>query len=187
MGVAIPVMHYTGMAAATFTRSPSSHHDLSHAISVSSLSVAGISIVTLMVLGVVLLTSFADRRFLLQALELESSRRHHQIIETALDAFVEMDSEGLITNWNARAETTFGWSRSDVIGHPLATIIVPHRYREAHTQGLRRFLTTGEGPVLNKRIEITALRRDGSELTLGTRPAAVAPRLSTAGLEARSW
>ncbi len=106
MGAAIPVMHYTGMAAATFIPSTSSRQDLSHAVSVSSLSVVGISIVTLMVLGLVFLTSLADRRFSIQALELESSRRHHQIIETALDAFVEMDSDGLITNWNARAETT---------------------------------------------------------------------------------
>ena len=166
MGAAIPVMHYTGMAAATFTPSTSSHQDLSHAVSVSSLSVVGITIVTLMVLGLVLLTSLADRRFSIQALELESSRRHHQIIETALDAFVEMDSDGLITNWNARAETTFGWSRSEAIGQSLSKIIIPHQYREAHTQGLRRFLATGEGPVLNKRIEITALHRDGSEFPI---------------------
>jgi len=166
MGAAIPVMHYTGMAAATFTPSSSSHQDLSHAVGVSSLSVVGISIVTLMVLGLVLLTSLADRRFSLQALELESSRRHHQIIETALDAFVEIDSDGLITNWNARAETTFGWSRSDAIGQPFSKIIIPHQYCDEHTQGLRRFLATGEGPVLNQRIEITALHRDGSEFPI---------------------
>ena len=161
MGIAIPVMHYTGMAAATFTSSTSSHQDLSHAINVSSLSVVGISIVTLMVLGLVLLTSLADRRFSIQALELESSRRHHQIIETALDAFVEMDSDGLITNWNARAETTFGWPRADAIGQPFSKMVIPRRYQEADPQGLQHFLATGEGSVLNKRIEITALRRDG--------------------------
>ena len=166
MGAAIPVMHYTGMAAATFTPSTSSHQDLSHAVSVSSVSVVGISIVTLMVLGLVFLTSLADRRFSIQALELESSRRHHQIIETALDAFVEMDSDGVITNWNARAETTFGWSRSDAIGQPLSKIIIPQQYGDADTQGFRRFLATGEGPVLNKRIEITALHRDGSEFPI---------------------
>ncbi len=166
MGIAIPVMHYTGMAAATFTLSTSKHQDLSHAINVSSLSVVGISIVTLMVLGLVLLTSLADRRFSIQALELESSRRHHQIIETALDAFVEMDSDGLITDWNARAETTFGWPRSDAIGQSFSKIVIPRRYQEADTQGLGRFLATGEGSVLNKRIEITALHRDGSEFPI---------------------
>ena len=166
MGAAIPVMHYTGMAAASFTASPSVHWNRSHTISVSSLSVAGVTIVTLTVLGLVLLTSLADRRFSLQALELESSRRHHQIIETALDAFIEMDSDGLITDWNAQAETTFGWSRSEAIGQTLCQVIIPHRYREAHTRGLRLFLATGEGPVLNKRIEIPALHRDGTEFPI---------------------
>jgi PAS domain S-box-containing protein len=166
MGAAIPVMHYTGMAAASFTPSPSVHGNQSHAISVSSLSVAGVTIVTLTVLGIALLTSLADRRFSLQALELESSRRHHQVIETALDAFIEMDSDGLITGWNAQAETTFGWSRSEAIGKTLSQMIIPHRYREAHKQGLRRFLATGAGPVMNKRIEIVGLRRDGTEFPI---------------------
>jgi two-component system, sensor histidine kinase and response regulator len=71
MGAAIPVMHYTGMAAASFTSSPSVHGNRSHAISVSSLSVAGVTVVTLTVLGIVLLTSLADRWFSLQALELQ--------------------------------------------------------------------------------------------------------------------
>ncbi len=166
MGAAIPVMHYTGMAAASFTPSRSVHGNQSHAISVSSLSVAGVTIVTLTVLGIALLTSLADRRFSLQALELESSRRHHQVIETALDAFIEMDSDGLITGWNAQAETTFGWSRSEAIGKTLSQMIIPHRYREAHKQGLRRFLATGAGPVMNKRIEIVGLRRDGTEFPI---------------------
>jgi PAS domain S-box-containing protein len=166
MGAAIPVMHYTGMAAASFTPSPSVHGNQSRAISVSSLSVAGVTIVTLTVLGIALLTSLADRRFSLQALELESSRRHHQVIETALDAFIEMDSDGLITGWNAQAETTFGWSRSEAIGKTLSQMIIPHRYREAHKQGLRRFLATGAGPVMNKRIEIVGLRRDGTEFPI---------------------
>jgi len=173
MGAAIPVMHYTGMAAASFTASPSVHGNRSHAISVTSLSVAGVTVVTLTVLGLVLLTSLADRRFSLQAMELEASRRHHQIIETALDAFIEMDSDALITDWNAQAETTFGWSRSEAIGQTLSQMIIPHRYREAHTQGLRLFLATGEGPVLNKRIEIAALHRDGTEFPIELAIAAI--------------
>src|SRR6266700_3673899 len=166
MGAAIPVMHYTGMAAASFTAATTAQWDRSRVISVSSLSVAGITIVALMVLGLVLLTSLADRRFSLQALELESSQRHHQIIETALDAFVEMDSNGFITDWNAQAEITFQWPRSEAIGQPLSNMIIPERHRDAHAQGLRQFLASGEGPLLNKRIEITALRRDGHEFPI---------------------
>src|SRR5580704_6631178 len=164
MGAAIPVMHYTGMAAASFTPSTLVDGDLSHALSISSLGIASVIVVTFMVLGLSLLTSLVDRRFSAQALELEATeRRYHQILETALDAFVGMDSIGQITDWNAQAETTFGWLRSEATGQILSKMIIPDRYRDAHERGLRHFLASGEGPVLNKRIEITALRRDGSE------------------------
>jgi NO-binding membrane sensor protein with MHYT domain/anti-sigma regulatory factor (Ser/Thr protein kinase) len=102
MGAAIPVMHYTGMAAASFTASPSVHGNRSHAISVSSLSVAGITIVTLMVLGLVLLTSLADRRFSLQAMELQLkdeflSHVSHELRSplTAIYQFVSILVDGL--------------------------------------------------------------------------------------------
>jgi two-component system, sensor histidine kinase and response regulator len=164
MGAAIPVMHYTGMAAASFAPSTLVHEDLSHALSISSLGIASVIVVTFMVLGLSLLTSLVDRRFSAQALELEASEmRYHQILESALDAFVGMDTSGLITDWNAQAETTFGWLRSEATGQMLSHMIIPDRYRDAHERGLRHFLVSGEGPMLNKRIEITALRRDGSE------------------------
>src|SRR5216683_2933811 len=101
MGGGIAAMHYTGMAAASFTPSLLAPEDLSHAVSVSSLGLTGITVVTVMVLGLVLLTSLVDRRFSVQALELESSeQRYRQIVESALDAFLGMDSNGLITDWN---------------------------------------------------------------------------------------
>jgi two-component system sensor histidine kinase/response regulator len=164
MGAAIPVMHYTGMAAASFTSSTLVQGDLSHALSISSLGVVGIVVGTFMVLGLSLLISWADRRFSAQAVDLETSeRRYHQILESALDAFVGMDASGLITDWNAQAEITFGWQRSEVMGQLLSERIIPERYRDAHTQGLRHFFASGEGPILNKRIEITALHRDKRE------------------------
>jgi len=164
MGAAIPVMHYTGMAAASFTPSILVHGDLSHSLSISSLGIAGVIVVTFMVLGLSLLTSLVDRRFSAQTLELEASeRRYHQILESALDAFVGMDSSGLITDWNAQAEATFGWLRSEAMGQMLSQTIIPGRYRDAHERGLRHFLASGEGPVLNKRIEISASHRDGRE------------------------
>jgi PAS domain S-box-containing protein len=93
----------------------------------------------------------------------ESEERTRLIVETALDAVIVMDADGRITDWNSRAEATFGWSRQEVIGRPLSTTVIPPQYREAHERGLRRFLATGEGPVLNKRIEVTACYRDGHE------------------------
>ena len=164
MGAAIPVMHYTGMAAATFTHSDVVEGDLSHALSISSLGLTGIIVVTFMVLGITLLTALIDRRFSAQASELESSeKRYRQIIETALDAVVGMDANGRIVDWNARAAITFGWLREEVIGKRLSDTIIPELYREAHERGLRRFLDSGEGRILNTRIELVALRRDGLE------------------------
>lgn len=164
MGAAVAIMHYTGMAAASFTSSPVADGDLSHALSVSSLSMAGIIVVTFMVLGLTLITSLVDRRFSDQASELASSeKRYRQIIETALDAFVGMDANGRIIDWNQHAETTFGWPRSEVIGERLSEKIIPQAHREAHEKGLHHFLTLGEGAILNKRIEITALHRQGHE------------------------
>ena len=93
----------------------------------------------------------------------QNEERIRLIVESALDAVITMDAQGLITGWNPHAETIFGWSREKAIGRRLAETIIPPQYREPHHRGLQHFLTTGEGPVLNKRIEITALRRDGHE------------------------
>ncbi len=85
------------------------------------------------------------------------------VLDTALDAVVVMGTEGEILGWNERATAAFGWSFDDVRGQQLSSFIIPHRYREAHHRGLRRFLETGEGPVLGRRIEIAALHRSGEE------------------------
>ena len=167
MGAAVPVMHYTGMAAASFTPTSSANDTLSHALSISSLGTAGITVVTFLILGLALLTSLLDRRFSAQALELDSSeKRYRQITETSRDAFVGMDSTGAIADWNAKAAETFGWTRDEVLGKRVSDVLVPERYREAHENGLRRFLSTGEGAVLNKRVEVAGLHRDGREFPL---------------------
>jgi two-component system sensor histidine kinase/response regulator len=99
-----------------------------------------------------------------QTAELETAyRSQHAIVETALDAVISMDFDGRITGWNSQAETTFGWSARDVIGKSLAETIIPANYRELHQQGLRKYLETGAGPVLNQRIEVSAIHRDGRE------------------------
>ena len=104
----------------------------------------------------------ADRKKSEEAVR-QSDQRTRLIIDNALDAVVTMDSSGAITDWSAQAERMFGWSRMEAIGRQMSYTIIPPRYREAHDKGLKKFLTTGEGPVLNKRIEITALSRDGRE------------------------
>ncbi|MBI1881110.1 MAG: PAS domain S-box protein, partial [Chloroflexi bacterium] len=96
----------------------------------------------------------------------QSEERTRLIINTALDAVITMDAAGLITDWNTQAEAIFGWSHQEVVGRCLSDTIIPAQYREAHRRGLKQFLATGEGPVLNKRIEITALHRNGREFPI---------------------
>jgi two-component system, cell cycle sensor histidine kinase and response regulator CckA len=93
----------------------------------------------------------------------ESEHRTRLIIDTALDAVITMDAAGRITDWNTQAEIIFGWSREGVLGQRMAETIIPLKHRKAHEKGLQRFLETGVKTVSNQRIEITALRRDGTE------------------------
>ncbi|MBS0170502.1 MAG: PAS domain S-box protein [Nitrospira sp.] len=96
----------------------------------------------------------------------KSEGRTRLIIDTALSAVISMDDRGNIIAWNTKAEQIFGWTRQEAIGRSMAETIIPHAHREAHQRGLDRFLKTGEGPILNKRIEVTALRRDGTEFPI---------------------
>jgi PAS domain S-box-containing protein len=85
------------------------------------------------------------------------------VLENALDAVVGMDAKGCIIDWNAHAEMIFGWPRHEVLGQSLSDLIIPEHQREAHQRGLERYLASGQGPILNQRIEVTALRRSGEE------------------------
>jgi PAS domain S-box-containing protein len=93
----------------------------------------------------------------------QGERRTRSIIETANEAVVGMDASGSITDWNRAAEATFGWSREEAVGRRLADTVIPEPYRKDHRKGLERFIATGEARLLNKRIEIEALHREGHE------------------------
>jgi PAS domain S-box-containing protein len=86
------------------------------------------------------------------------------ILETALDAVVVVDTDGVVVGWNGVAEATFGWTRDEASGRPLNELIIPDRYKAAHRSGFERFLATGQAHVLGQRIEIPALRKDGEEI-----------------------
>ncbi len=92
-----------------------------------------------------------------------AEQRMRLTVDKALDAVVVMDADGRITGWNVQAEATFGWSAREVIGESLAEIIVPPAQREAHKRGVARFLATGEGRLVNTRVEMPAWHRDGHE------------------------
>jgi len=85
------------------------------------------------------------------------------LLETALDAVVAMTSDGIVAEWNPVAERTFGWKREEAIGRLMADLIVPPVHREAHIKGIERYNRTGEARVLDQRLEISAIDRDGRE------------------------
>jgi diguanylate cyclase (GGDEF)-like protein/PAS domain S-box-containing protein len=86
-----------------------------------------------------------------------------RILDTAHEAFIMIDADGLILEFNREAERTFGFGREEVLGRELAEAIVPDRDRAAHRAGLRRYAETGVGEVVGKRIEMSALHREGHE------------------------
>lgn len=95
-----------------------------------------------------------------------SEEQLRAIIDTAHDAFVAIDAGGRVIDWNARAEAISGWARAEALGKPLAAMIVPPRHRVAHAAGLARYLATGEGPLLNRPVEIEAMHRSGREFPI---------------------
>jgi diguanylate cyclase (GGDEF)-like protein/PAS domain S-box-containing protein len=113
----------------------------------------------------------------------ESATRLSAIIRSALDAVVSMDERGRIMAWNPQAEALFGWTAQEAVGRLLADTIVPSALRAAHTAGLARYLATGEQKVLNRRIEISAVHRDGHEfpVELSIAPLSVDGRPSFSG------
>ena len=99
--------------------------------------------------------------------ELEASEaRFRTVIETASDAFVGMNEQGQIVEWNRKAEDVFGWSREEAIGRQLDETIIPERYRPSHRRGFEQFLRTGYGPVLGRTVELSALTRAGHEFPI---------------------
>jgi|TARA_B110000503_G_scaffold106026_1_gene158284 PAS domain S-box-containing protein len=140
---------------------------------------------------ILIITSLLLLRWRLSPLVLKlteeiSERRHAEMlkgeseavllstINTALDAVIQMDQYGIITDWNDQANEIFGWPRGEAIGRILQDTIIPPK----HHDRLKHLLSTNKGPVLNKRIEITALRRDGHEfpIELSVTPLTVAKK-----------
>jgi PAS domain S-box-containing protein len=93
----------------------------------------------------------------------DSGARFRALMDSAFDAIIIINEQGAVMDFNAAAEAIFGYQRSEAIGNDLANLIIPHRYRKAHSQGLKVFLETGKGPLIGQRVEIEALHHDGHE------------------------
>jgi PAS domain S-box-containing protein len=93
---------------------------------------------------------------------LDSEATARGIVDTALDAFIQMDERGIIIDWNPQAQAIFGWSRAEAIGKVLADLIVPESHRQGHRDGVSRYLRSGASAILGKRLQLDGLRRDGT-------------------------
>ncbi|MDQ2826426.1 MAG: ATP-binding protein, partial [Actinomycetota bacterium] len=92
-----------------------------------------------------------------------NEERTRSILAAANDGFVGMDNAGMVTDWNRSAEVIFGWSATEAVGRRLSDAIIPPFLRQDHEQGLARFLATGDGPIMGRRVEVVAQHRDGHE------------------------
>lgn len=93
----------------------------------------------------------------------QSEARKGAILDTALDAIITIDHEGRVLEFNPTAEQMFGYRHAEVVGRVLDQLIIPPALRSPHRHGMAHYLATGEGPMLNKQIEVTAMRADRSE------------------------
>jgi PAS domain S-box-containing protein len=96
----------------------------------------------------------------------ESEARARLIVDTAHDAYIGIDSSGRITVWNAQAERIFGWTAGEAVGKLLTETIIPPPFRDGHAIGMQRFHQTGDAPVVNQRLELSALDKSGREFPI---------------------
>ncbi|WP_417387706.1 PAS domain S-box protein [Gimesia sp.] len=95
-----------------------------------------------------------------------SDDRLQTIVDSAMDAIITMNIDGYVLDWNRRAEEIFGWSRDEATGSSVSELIIPPQYLNQHQDGLRQFKATGEGRLINNKVELTALRRNGHEFPI---------------------
>ncbi|MGG2134779.1 MHYT domain-containing protein, partial [Bacillus sp. S2(2024)] len=158
IGIAISGMHYTGMASAMF-QSHQHQAGLMKSSFDNILFAYAIGIVMLIILGLLFISIFIDKRADFKALE--SEHKFRSVIESANDAIILADKKGTIMSWNKGANLLFGYQENEVLGKNLQ-IIIPERYHAAHQKGMKRYHSTGQLHVNGKTVELQGLRRDGS-------------------------
>jgi len=122
----------------------------------------------------------ADSFNALLATHKEDKEHLQAIVNNALDAIIQINTQGVITGWSHQAETIFGWSKSEATGQLITNLIIPERYRNAHLKGIKYFLNTGKGKIINTRTESEALRKNGTEFPIEL---SVSPVQTTNGVE----
>lgn len=97
------------------------------------------------------------------AISAPTEAQRASVLDAALDCIVTMDHLGRIVDFNPAAEETFGHRRVDVLGRDMSEVLIPSQLRQRHREGLARYLATGDSPILGQRMELSALRADGTE------------------------
>ncbi|HEY3917754.1 MAG TPA: PAS domain S-box protein [Stellaceae bacterium] len=118
------------------------------------------------IIGFAKITRDATERRKAERALIESERIARGIIDTALDAFVQWDQDGTVREWNPQAEAMFGWSRQEAVGRPMAELLIPPDQRGAHAAEIARFIAGGQGAFIGRRLQMEAMRRDGTHLTV---------------------
>jgi PAS domain S-box-containing protein len=113
-----------------------------------------------------ILTAATDEQRKTQQELQESENRMHSVIESAYEAFICMDDNGQIFEWNQQATTLFGWERAEILNQKFVDLIIPPRNREAHLQGQIGFIAASKDNPFNERFEIKAMHRDGREFPI---------------------
>src|SRR5579871_2402435 len=174
MGAAIPLTHYTGMAAASFVPMAAMNGSTSHALNITHLGRAVIVSATCMVLALTLFTSQIDRRFARQSMLLEFSRRNEEkfkgLLESAPDAMIVVDETAEIVFANSQAEKLFGYSRDEML-HQSIQNILPERFRTSHIHHMGDFFSAPRSRPMGAGLQLYGRRKEGSEfpadITLG--------------------
>lgn len=163
IGLAVSGMHYTGMSAAHF--SPS-QHTMAHAghFSVNTTLMAwGIGAGMLVLLILAVTSIWTDKK--LEDQSEESELKFQSVVESAKDAIVVADFTGAIIHWNEGAEHIFGYTKQEILGSNIDTII-PNRFKDAHRSGMEKYRETKIPHVIGNTVELTGTRKDGSEFQL---------------------
>jgi PAS domain S-box-containing protein len=98
-----------------------------------------------------------------KTLLMQSEERNRLIMNSALNAIINIDTEGKIIFWNKKAENIFGWNSKEVLGKPLTDTIIPERYKSMHSQGLKNFVETGVRVMSSEYVELPAVNKEGIE------------------------
>lgn len=158
MGLASSGMHYTAMTAVHFV--PRTTNKVINGVNPTTLTLI-VTVVILVILTQAILIPYLLRYKQLISTVKEDAARIRAMMDTSQDALIQMNTKGYIIGWNTRAQQTFGWKSEEAIGRELVNLIIPLQYRDAYKQGLQHFIATGEGPILNKIIEVEALHQNG--------------------------